>query len=49
MQHWQLSARGFFRVLKMARTIADLDGARNILREHLLEAMTFRFPRHQAE
>ena len=47
MQHWQLSARGVFRVLKMARTIADLEGAGDIRRHHLQEAMTFRSPRHR--
>lgn len=48
MQQWQLSARGFFRILKMSRTLADLDGVRQIQRAHLLEAMAFRFPRQSA-
>ncbi|MGH6840718.1 MAG: YifB family Mg chelatase-like AAA ATPase, partial [Methylocella sp.] len=37
-----LSARGFHRVLKLARTIADLDGAGDIARLHLAEALTYR-------
>src|SRR6202022_396589 len=37
-----LSARGFHRVLKLARTIADLDGAGEVGRLHLAEALTYR-------
>jgi magnesium chelatase family protein len=37
-----LSARGTVRVLKTARTIADLDGAENISSTHLAEAIQFR-------
>lgn len=37
-----LSARGYFRVLKVARTIADLAGAADITRIHLAEALGFR-------
>jgi hypothetical protein len=39
-----LSPCGFQRVLKVARTIADLDGAENINRNHLAEAIGFRQP-----
>ncbi len=38
----QLSARGYHRVLKVARTIADLAGEQDIGAEHLLEAACFR-------
>jgi magnesium chelatase family protein len=38
----RLSARGYHRVLKVARTIADLDGADRIARAHLAEALAFR-------
>ena len=38
----KLSARGFHRVLKVARTIADLEGTENIKFEHLSEALSYR-------
>jgi magnesium chelatase family protein len=37
-----LSARGYHRVLKVARTIADLDGAEHVGRPHLAEALAYR-------
>ena len=37
-----LSARSYTRVLKVARTIADLDGAGNIQEQHLSEALGYR-------
>ncbi|MDE2445139.1 MAG: YifB family Mg chelatase-like AAA ATPase [Alphaproteobacteria bacterium] len=37
-----LSARGYHRVLRVARTIADLDGAEHIARLHLAEALSYR-------
>nr|MDD3720409.1 YifB family Mg chelatase-like AAA ATPase [Candidatus Gracilibacteria bacterium] len=37
-----LSARSYYRVLKLARTIADLEGSENIKMNHLLEALGFR-------
>lgn len=37
-----LSARGFHRILKVARTIADMAGNENINSEHLAEALSFR-------
>ena len=38
----KLSARGFHRVLKLARTIADLDGSAPVARIHLAEALSYR-------
>lgn len=37
-----LSSRGYHRILKVARTLADLDGAAHIGRGHLSEALAFR-------
>jgi magnesium chelatase family protein len=38
----QLSARGYHRVLRVARTLADLDGAEKVARIHLAEALSYR-------
>ena len=38
----QLSARGYHRVLRVARTLADLDGAEKVGRVHLAEALSYR-------
>ena len=37
-----LSARGYHRVLRVARTLADLDGAAKVGRVHLAEALSYR-------
>jgi magnesium chelatase family protein len=37
-----LSARGYHRVLRVARTLADLDGSDTISRVHLAEALSYR-------
>jgi magnesium chelatase family protein len=39
---WQLSARGSLRVLKVARTIADLCGSSGVTTEHVAEALQLR-------
>jgi magnesium chelatase family protein len=41
-QRLQLSARSFHRVLKLARTIADLAGSQTIAAPHLAEALQYR-------
>ena len=41
-ERMRLSARGFHRVLKLDRTLADLDGADTVGRAHLAEAISYR-------
>lgn len=38
----QLSARAYHRVIKLARTIADLEGTKDISQSHILEALQYR-------
>lgn len=40
--HFGLSARGYHRVLRLARTIADLDASPEVRRPHLAEALSYR-------
>jgi magnesium chelatase family protein len=42
MGQMNLSARGYHRVLKLARTIADLAGCDEIQAVHLAEALQYR-------
>ena len=41
-ERFGLSARGYHRVLRVARTIADLDGSDRVLRGHVAEAVSYR-------
>ena len=40
----QLSGRGFHRMIRVARTIADMSFSESILPEHITEAFAFRRP-----
>ena len=41
-QTMKLSARGYHRVLRVARTLADLSGAETLTRSHIAEALGYR-------
>lgn len=41
-EKYHLSARGYYKIIKVARTIADLDGAERIEKPHLYEAVSYR-------
>ncbi|HEX6990076.1 MAG TPA: ATP-binding protein, partial [Bacillota bacterium] len=41
-ERYRLSVRAYDRILRVARTIADLDGSLYIAREHVLEALSYR-------
>ena len=44
VQRYGLSARGCDRILRVARTVADLEGSPNILVNHVAEALHYRRP-----
>ena len=41
-QRFGLTARGYHRVLRVARTIADLDGSADVRQPHVAEAVSYR-------
>ena len=43
-EKWDLSARSYHRLLRLSRTIADMDMSEDIKSSHVLEALQFRFP-----
>ena len=42
VERMRLSARGYHRVLRVARTLADMEGAETVRRAHIAEALAFR-------
>ncbi len=41
-ERMRLTARGYHRVLRVARTLADLEGVRSVSQPHIAEALTYR-------
>ena len=41
-RHLEFSARGYYKVMKTARTVADLSGAEQIDSAHIAEAISYR-------
>ncbi len=47
-QHFRMSARAYHRILRVSRTIADLEGERIVQRHHIAESVSYRFYRESA-
>jgi magnesium chelatase family protein len=41
-ERFRLTARGYHRILRLARTIADLDGDAQVSQPHVAEALGYR-------
>ena len=41
-EKYNMTARGYYKIIKVSRTIADLDGSENINKKHILEAIGYR-------
>ncbi|HBK59419.1 MAG TPA: AAA family ATPase, partial [Firmicutes bacterium] len=42
VDHMALSVRAYHKLIRVARTIADLDGSGSVADEHVLEALQYR-------
>jgi magnesium chelatase family protein len=47
-QHFRMSARAYHRILRVSRTIADLEGEQIVQRHHIAESVSYRFYRESA-
>jgi len=45
-EKYKLSMRSFYKILKLARTIADLENCQEIKKPHILEAVQFRYKKY---
>ena len=46
LEQLKLSARGYHRLLKVARTIADMDKHEDVKLHHIQQALSFKQPLH---
>jgi magnesium chelatase family protein len=42
VMEYHLSARAYFKILKLARTIADIEGRESLCEDDILEALSYR-------
>ena len=41
-EKYNMTARGYYKIIRVSRTIADLDGTESINKKHILEAIGYR-------